>query len=97
MKRPKHYNEDNVLVMLNDDWRVVSAHNQWIVQEVQRNKKGEVTGWRNRSFCGTRYGLEVNLQRRKLEISPERRAVIDRLPDVHPHDVPYREKDRRRS
>lgn len=76
---------DNVLVMLNDDWRIVDSTGQWIIQRAQHRKKdGKVTGWRDWKFCATLLGLRLFASKPDVGAIPGRLEILDRLPSAHP-------------
>jgi hypothetical protein len=77
-----------VVAVLNDRWRVVLDPLQWII-EVRKGRGGvKSTGWRGRRFCTTRTVLIRDVRELCGEVDPEALAILERLPENHPHYTP---------
>jgi hypothetical protein len=55
--KPLAHPRNQLLIQLNDNWRIVEDHRQWILQRRKGNARNKNSGWRDRSFCGTRAAL----------------------------------------
>jgi hypothetical protein len=68
----------DVLLELNESWRVVDDPVQWLLQ-----RAGKKHVWKTRSYCATRTGLELCIREYCGEISEEARAALADWPRVH--------------
>ena len=75
-------------ILLSDRWRVVFDDLQWILQHRQARKSNKSSGWCGRSFCTTRGVLKRDIRRLAGDVDPAALAIIDGLPDQHPHYGP---------
>ena len=75
-------------IVLNERWRVVVDPLQWILQVGKGRKGPRHTGWAGRSFCTTRATLKREIRRLAGDVDPAALAIIDGLPDQHPHYGP---------
>jgi hypothetical protein len=57
LSSPLAHPSDRLVAQLNDQWRVVDDHLQWILQQRKGNARSKNCGWRGRSFCRTREAL----------------------------------------
>jgi|GEM_PF-2522194 len=76
-RREKDENYDDVVVMLNDHWRVIRCKDriQWIVQ------KASPSEWKSKSFTRFREGLYSAVRWFKIDASPESLAHLASLPE----------------
>ena len=75
----------NVLVVLNERWRVVDDPMQWILQVRKGRETARASGWRNRSFCVSRTGLRCSIGELCGEVDAVVVAFIETLPERHTH------------
>ena len=77
-----------VIAVLNDRWRVIDDPLQWILEARDGRKRLRATGWRGRSFCTTRGTLKREIRRLVGDVDPAAMAIVDALPNQHPHYGP---------
>ena len=83
-----HDQTGNVVAVLSDRWRVTYDPLQWILQRQQGRFKDGQARWRDRSFCTTCRVLKREIRRLCGDVDPAALAIIDGLPDQHPHYGP---------
>ena len=75
-------------IVLNARWRVTFDPLEWILQVGKGRKDARHSGYRDRSFCTTRAVLKRDVRRLAGDVDPAAIAIIDTLPDQHPHYGP---------
>ncbi len=70
-------------IILNGRWRVVDDPLQWILQYRESDPSERSTGYKARSFCGSRGGLTQCIRDNCGDLCPGVLARIDLLPDLH--------------
>ena len=70
-------------IVLNDRWRVTDDPLQWILQYRESDPSERSTGYKARSFCGSRGGLTRCVRDYCGDVDPDALARIDLLPDLH--------------
>jgi hypothetical protein len=73
----------NVVVQLNDRWRVIDDPLQWILQVRKGRRTQKAVGWRGRSYCTQRTTLLRCISEYCGEVGPDALAIIAALPDRH--------------
>ena len=73
----------NVLVVLNERWRVVDDPMQWILQVRKGRETARASGWRSRSFCVSRTGLCRSICELCGEVDPVAVAFVETWPEQH--------------
>ena len=69
-------------IVLNDRWRVVDDPLQWILQYRESDPSERSTGYKARSFCGSRGGLTRCVRDYCGDVDPDALAQIGLLPDL---------------
>ena len=75
----------NVLVVLNERWRVVDDPIQWILQVRKGRETARASGWRSRNFCVSRTGLRRSIGELCGEVDPV--AVFQSVLDAFAESV----------
>lgn len=73
----------DVVVLLNDRWRVIECRHgiQWIFQHRNRSETVSTGDWRGRSYCRTRQALRRCCDDHAGEIGPLARNILSALPE----------------
>ena len=82
IKRPAH-SPNRLLAQVNDKWRVIDDPLQWILQQRKGNSRQKNSGWRSRSFCGTRAALLRCVREYCGEIRFDALTTLQALPVHH--------------
>jgi hypothetical protein len=73
----------NVVVELNDRWRVIDDPLQWILQVRKGRGTQKAAGWRGRSYCTQRTTLLRCIGENCGEVDADALAIIATLPKRH--------------
>ncbi len=87
----------DVPIVLNDRWRVVDDLLQWILQYRESDPSERSTGYKARSFCGSRGGLTRCVRDYCGDVDPDAFMVIQFLPTMHPDDRTETQRRKARS
>lgn len=73
----------NLVVQLNDRWRVIDDPLQWILQVRKGRKAKKASGWRGRSYCTQRTVLLRCIREYCGDVDRGAIAIVEALPKRH--------------
>jgi hypothetical protein len=74
----------NIVVVLNDKWRVVDEDRQWILQKKKGRRTAKSSGYTSQKFHRSREDLNRSIREGCGTISPAAQAILNGLPDQYP-------------